>query len=72
MDCIHSAGSAGVEVCDAVDPEADRFAVDGEMPVSVFQGRLGDPGEAARPVVAVAGDQADAVGLAHHDQAVAV
>jgi hypothetical protein len=62
----------GVEIGDAADVEDDGLAIDHELSMPVLRGALEDPGKAAAPVVAVAGEQAHAIPLAGHDQAVAV
>jgi hypothetical protein len=61
-----------VEVAAAVDPEQHGLAIDHERSVPVSQRRFGDQGKPIAPVVAVAREQADALALALHDQAVAV
>ena len=62
----------GVEVGDAVHTEHHGFAVNDKLHVPVLARGLDDPGEAAGPVIAAAGDQAHAIAVAGHDQAVAV
>jgi hypothetical protein len=51
----------GVEVGDAVDTEHHGLAVDHEL--AVLQRGLDDPGIAAAPLVAVAGEQAHALAI---------
>jgi hypothetical protein len=62
----------GVEVGNAVDAEHHGLTIDDELLEPVLQRGLDDPREAAGPVVAAAGDQANASALALNVQAVAV
>jgi hypothetical protein len=55
------AGVQGVEVRDAIDAKDYGLAVEHKLPDAVLQGGFGDPGISLRPVIAAAGDQADAV-----------
>src|SRR5262249_50072065 len=66
------AGVQGVEVGDAVDAEDDGLAIDHELLDPVLQRSLDDPREAPGPVVAAAGDQADAVAVALYAKPVTV
>jgi hypothetical protein len=61
-----------VEIRNAIDPKDDRFAVDHKLTDTVFQSGLTDPREAARPVIAAAGDQPHTVPVALNANAVAV
>ena len=58
------AGMQRVEIGDPIDAQDHGLAVDHKPTDAVFQSGLTDPGEAARPVIASAGDQPHAVAVA--------
>ena len=61
-----------IEIGDAVDAEDHGLAINDEVPVPDLERALDDPGIAASPVMAIAGEEAHTIPLAGHDQAVAV
>jgi hypothetical protein len=61
----------GVEVGDAVDAKHDGLAIDDELLVPVLQRAIHDPRIASGLVVAVPGEQVDAIAVADYDQALA-
>ena len=50
-----------IEIGNAVDAEDDSLAIDDELLSPILQRGLDDPGIALCPVIAAAGDQADAI-----------
>jgi hypothetical protein len=66
------AGVQPVKIRDAVDAEQHSLAVDHERARSVPQRGLDDQRIAVGPVVAIAGEQPDALAFALNDQAVPV
>lgn len=67
-----SAGVQTVEVGDAIDAQQHRLAVEDEGAGAVPQRGLDDQRVAVGPVVAVAGDQPDALAVMLNYQAVAI
>lgn len=62
----------GIEICDAIDAEHDRLAINDEPPVPVFTCGLHDPRISVGPVIATARDQSHAVAIALQPEPVAV
>ena len=60
------------EVGDPIDTEQHGFPVDNEPAGAYTESGLGDQRISAAPVVAVAGEQADAIGVPMHDYSEAV
>ena len=65
-------GMKRVEIGDAIDAEQHGLAVDDELLAVILQRRLDNPRIAVGPVVAAAGDQANAIPLALQAEAIAV
>jgi hypothetical protein len=61
-----------IEIGDAVNAQDHRFAVEDEPFLPDLPRRFNDPGMSARPVIAVAGEQAHAIAVPLYTEAVSI